>query len=100
MPFVECDIGGGFGCAMLKKKCWEKVGYYDEQFVPCMYEQEDFCLRIKNYGYKAVLSPKAHCIHSVAQTTSFNLSYFTKIVNINREKFKKKWGDQLRRNEI
>jgi GT2 family glycosyltransferase len=98
--FVEADIGGGFGCAMLKKEVWEKVGYYDTQFSPAMYEQEDFCLRAKEAGFKVGLAPKAHCVHLVAQTTSFNPSYFQKVIDINREKFRAKWGQKLRENKI
>ena len=99
-PFIECDIGGGFGCAMVKQEMWEKVGYFDEQFSPCHYDQEDYVLRVKEAGYKNVLSPKANCVHIVAATTRYNLHFFNRVIDINREKFRRKWGKKLRKNQI
>lgn len=96
-PYIECDVAGGFGCAAVRKEVWEEVGYFDEQFAPCHYEQEDYCLRTKRAGWKVVLAPKACCIHFVAATTSFNLEYFNKILDRNRRIFRKKWGESLRR---
>jgi GT2 family glycosyltransferase len=95
-PFVEADIGGGFGCAVIKKEVWQQVGYYSEEFAPCHYEQEDFCLKAKEAGWKIGCAPSAHCTHYVAQTTGFNLEYYTQICNRNREIFRAKWEGKLR----
>ena len=51
--YVKCDVVG-FACAMVKREVWEKIGFFDEKFVPAMYEQEDYCLRAKEAGYKTL----------------------------------------------
>lgn len=100
IPFVEADIGGGFGCAMVKREVWEQVGFYSTEFEPCHYDQEDFCLKAKEAGWKIGCAPTAHVLHFVAQTTGFNLPYYTSICDRNREIFRKKWGDKLRQNKV
>jgi len=97
--YIEVE-STGFGCAIVKREVWEKVGFFDEQFTPCMSEQEDYMLRVKEAGFKVCISPKAFYTHEVGVTTADNQSYYNYIVNRNRQLFKNKWGEKLRRNEI
>ena len=99
MSYVECDVVG-FACAMVKREVWKSIGYFDEQFAPSMYEQEDYCLRAKKAGFKTVLVPNAYFVHRVAVTTADNPAYYQKVIRRNRELFRKKWGEKLRNNEI
>jgi GT2 family glycosyltransferase len=97
--YVEVE-STGFGCAIVKKEVWEKVGFYDERFVPCMSEMEDYLLRTKEAGFKICISPKALYLHAVGATTVDNRPYFDSIVKRNKLLFKEKWGEKLRRGEI
>jgi GT2 family glycosyltransferase len=99
LPYIECDVVG-FACAMIKREVWEDIGYYDEVFSPCHYEQEDFCCKAKLAGWKVALCPQAHFVHIVAASTSANLPYFTGIVNRNRKIFLEKWEKKLREGKV
>lgn len=47
---------------LVKREVIDKVGFYDNVFF-VSYEDADFCLRVKNAGYKIVYTPKAICYH-------------------------------------
>lgn len=57
------------GCCMLiHRKILEKVGFLDEDFY--LYSEDaDYCLRVKNAGYKLFYEPKARIYHKVSQST-------------------------------
>jgi len=94
---VDCVL---FSNAMIKKEVWEAIGYYDEQFAPSMYEEEDYCLRAKEAGFKIVLVPKATFVHHVAISTRRNTPYYQAVLNRNRERFKLKWKEKLMSYEV
>ena len=81
----------GFACVVIKKDVWEKIGYFDEQFAPCMYEQEDYCLMSKLAGFRNVIAVKAEFIHQVGSTTADNWRFYQDVLNANRKKFYNKW---------
>jgi len=56
-----------------------------------MFEQEDYWMRIKEAGYKIGVDKNAKFIHFVGSTTAFDREYYSKIIEINRAKFLKKW---------
>ncbi|MFZ5366155.1 MAG: glycosyltransferase family 2 protein [Patescibacteria group bacterium] len=47
---------------MIRKKVWEKVGGFDENF-PIYFNDVDLCFRLKKLGYKLMLIPDAKIIH-------------------------------------
>ena len=81
----------GFACVVIKKEVWEKIGYFDEQFAPCMYEQEDYCLRAKLAGFRNVIAVKADFIHQFGSTTASNWQFYQSVLKDNRQKFFNKW---------
>lgn len=96
---VYCDCVHS-PCALTSKRVVDKVGYWDEQFGFGNYEQEDYCLRIKEAHYQVAICPKAKFIHFVATSVSDNLPFWTNQLNKNRELFLKKWGEKLRLNLV
>ena len=82
----------GFACVTIKKEVWEKIGYFDEHFAPCMYEQEDYCLRSKIAGFRNVIATKAEFFHKVGSTTADNWRFYQDVLNVNRQKFYNKWN--------
>lgn len=88
--FVDVDIVGS-ACCIIRKEVWDKIGYFDELFVPCMFEQEDFFLRTKLAGFRIVLSTKSKMTHIVAGTTGFKFNYYQDIIKKNKKKFLEKW---------
>ena len=87
---VDVDLISG-ACCIIRKKISDNIGFYDEQFSPCMHEHEDYCLRIKRTNYRVVAVPDAKMVHFVGSTTAFNLVYYQRVCRENTEKFIKKW---------
>lgn len=49
-------------CMLVKRKIFEKLGGFDERFVNG-YEDVDFCLRVKDAGYRIVYTPRSVVYH-------------------------------------
>lgn len=65
----EVDHAGG-GNFSIKKKVFEDIGGVDEHLTKgaALYEETDFCLRIKNAGHTIFYNYKAHMFHLAAET--------------------------------
>jgi O-antigen biosynthesis protein len=98
-PAVEVEAAG-FQCAIVSEEVWDKIGYYDEQFVPCMSEQEDYFLRTLEAGFKIAIAPKAHFLHYIGASTSDNFGFYQNVVIRNEKLFKDKWKEKLRKYKI
>jgi len=48
---------------MVNRAAWETVGGFDESFHPVWFEDVDFCLRLKNAGYRVLYVPQAAARH-------------------------------------
>src|SRR4030067_1691975 len=87
--FVDVDIVGS-ACCIIRKEVWDKIGYFDELFSPCMVEQEDYFLRTKLEGFRIVMSTKAKMVHAVGSTTAFDNPFYQDIIKKNKLKFLEK----------
>lgn len=65
----EIDHAGG-GNFSVKKKLYNKIGGIDEHLTKgaALYEETDFCLRLKNLGYIIFYNYGAHVYHMAAET--------------------------------
>lgn len=54
-------------CLMVKREVIEKIGFLDERFFVWM-EDVDFCLRIKQAGWKLMYLPQAEALHAGGAT--------------------------------
>lgn len=81
------------GCSLLiKKDLWSELGGFDEYFAPAYYDESDLCFRIRQKGLKVYYQPKSELIHY--ESVSLKNSH-DELMRINGEKFIKKWGDTL-----
>ena len=64
------------------------------------YDQEQYCLDVKQAGYKVAICPKAKYIHFGAITSSDMFITMQDLLNKNRKIFWKRWGEKLRQNLI
>ncbi len=48
---------------MLRKKAWEQLGGFDEQFHPAWFEDVDFCRRLRDTDWKILYDPKFPAVH-------------------------------------
>ncbi|HEY2705482.1 MAG TPA: glycosyltransferase family 2 protein, partial [Candidatus Dormibacteraeota bacterium] len=59
-------------CLMVKRSLWEEVGGFDER-LRVMYNDIDFCLRLRDRGYRNVYSPLAELVHHHSASRSRSL---------------------------
>ena len=77
------EVDGVCGaCWLMKRELLGNVGYFDEQFSPCAFEDIDYCLRVRLAGYKIIYTTQVKVIHH-------HLTRYTPTENYNR--FSKKW---------
>lgn len=61
------------GAMFVKKEVFEKIGFFDEKYF-LYYEDDDFCFRAKQAGYKIKYIPSAIVYHKNAQSTGLGSS--------------------------
>jgi len=84
-----------FSSFLIKKETIEKVGYFDEQFYPAYFEDNDYHFRIRKAGYKAWKINTAVYFHYGSRTIKENENI--KMISDrgylgNKEYYKRKWG--------
>ncbi len=82
----ECSYVTG-AAWLLRRDVLKMVGYFDTMFSPAYYEDADYCIRVKNAGFKIIYSPKPKLIHATNQTTRKNEYWYKKTYNKNRLRF-------------
>jgi O-antigen biosynthesis protein len=55
-------------CLMVRKQVYDDVGGLDEAELPTSYNDIDFCLRLRQRGYRHVYTPHARLIHYESYT--------------------------------
>jgi GT2 family glycosyltransferase/glycosyltransferase involved in cell wall biosynthesis len=53
----------GFFCVAIRREVIEGIGYLDENFGVGMFEDDDFCERVKNHGYKLAIVEDCFIYH-------------------------------------
>jgi len=84
-----------FSCFMLNRKALDLVGYFDVNFFPAYFEDNDYHYRVKLAGLRAVKNSRALYFHYGSRTIKENKevkekSNFGYVVN--RDYYCRKWG--------
>jgi GT2 family glycosyltransferase/predicted negative regulator of RcsB-dependent stress response len=80
-----------FFCVAIKKEVIDKIGLLDEQFSPGNFEDDDFCLRAIEAGFKLGIAQDVFIYHKGSAThKTLNLDYQT-LMATNLAKFRQKW---------
>lgn len=87
---TEIPVVHGF-CMLIRKDIINKYGLFDEIFGRGYGEENDFCLRIGEKGYKVVLANRAYVYH--ARSKSFTPQTRLDLIKKNREILKKRYPD-------
>jgi len=80
-------------CFLFKRSVMEKIGLLDEQYAPGLYEDDDYCYRLRLAGYKLMLSGDVVVHHH--GSVSFKKTdpaVLEELISTNRNKFQTKWG--------
>lgn len=84
-----------FSFFMVDKTFFDKVGEFDENFIPCYFEDNDMHYRIKQAGYIAYRTLSSLYLHYGSQTLKQDRSLATTVSPLfekNRKYYEKKWG--------
>lgn len=81
---------------MIKKSIYEEVGGFDEK-LQVLFNDIDFCLRVREAGYRNVWTPYAELIHHESATRGYDvLPHQTARAEQESQLMKQRWGDLLR----
>ena len=93
----ETDYVSG-ACLMLRRSLFEQLEGFDTHYSPAYYEDTDLCFRAREQGLKVMYQPAATVVHFEGVTSGTDESTGTKRYQaINREKFLRRWQQQLER---
>lgn len=88
MPFFRLV----FFCVAIKREVIEKIGLLDEQFSPGNFEDDDYCLRAIEAGFRLGIAQDCFIYHAGSAThKSLNLDH-VELLRTNSQKFQKKWS--------
>ena len=84
------DIINGF-CMCIKQETIDTIGFFDEKAFPRGYgEEDDFCIRARNHGFKNVIATTVYVHHS--KSKSFGHSTRVKLATASRKVLDEKYG--------
>lgn len=88
-------------CVMLSKTLWDKIGGFDEFYVPAYFEDTDLAFKVRQLGFKTVYTPFAEVVHFEGLSSGTSTQSGTKrYQEINRPKFKSRWASAYRGNGV
>jgi len=80
-------------CFLFKRELMEKIGLLDERFSPGHYEDDDYCLRSRNAGYRILIAGDTFVHHhGSASFRKQGQELMDRLVETNYRKFIEKWG--------
>ncbi|QNK71089.1 glycosyltransferase family 2 protein [Variovorax sp. PAMC26660] len=83
-------------CLVVRRALYEEVGGLDAQHLKVAYNDVDFCLRLREAGYRNVWTPYAELFHHESATRPSDLSEAQIERFLGEERYmKNRWGDLL-----
>ncbi len=88
--WINCHRLNAF-CFIIKREVVEQVGLLDERFGPGGFEDYDYCLRIRQAGYKIMLAGDVYVHHIGGQGYEPNNMNYNDLRVVNKDIFINKW---------
>jgi GT2 family glycosyltransferase len=81
-------------CMLVRRSAWEQVGGLEEEHLAVAFNDVDFCLRVREAGWRIVWTPYAELVHheSITRGSDAERQAFQDEI----EYMKRRWGNQLR----
>lgn len=76
---------------MFSKKAWKDTGGFDEGYIFGNWEDNDYCMRLREKGYQILVDGNAFIHHKGSLT--YKEEKLFKTLKQNKERFIKKWGE-------
>ena len=88
----------GFFCVAMRREVYDQVGPLDEGFSRGLFEDDDYCLRVRNAGYRLVVAEDVFVHHSRgASFSQLQHAAREQLWEANRTRFEQKHGQPWRR---
>jgi GT2 family glycosyltransferase len=81
-------------CMLMKKSTWQAVGDFDEVFTPGNYEDDDFCLRAIEKGFRIGYARDVYVHHFGSVTHGLLGINYNSLLAKNFKIFTSKWGER------
>lgn len=79
-------------CMLISRRAWEAVGPLDEAYGIGNYEDDDWCLRARRFGYRLLLCKDTFVHHEGSATFRDRQELHRKLMHDNAIVFQRKWG--------
>lgn len=76
-------------CMLFRKSLIDEIGNFDEQFTPGNFEDDDFCRRAVQSGYRNLICGDVFVHHH--GSASHDMSQYNDLLRVNEKKFQFKW---------
>ena len=81
---------------LIRRTLWEKIGGFDELFVPAYCEDSDLAFAVRDEGYRVVYQPKSVVVHFEGISNGTDVSTGIKKYQVeNQKKLCEKWKEVL-----
>lgn len=91
----EVDYCSG-AALLVRRDVFDRLGGFDERFVPAYCEDSDLCFRIRQAGLKVLYQPRAQVVHYEGMSHGTDVKVGVKAYQIrNEERFREYWGKVL-----
>jgi GT2 family glycosyltransferase len=104
LTWVSNSCGGrfetemlGFFCVALRRDVLDRVGMLDESFGLGFYEDDDYCIRARNAGYRLICVEDVFVYHRGGGTFARAGNAVRKLMKKNRKKLEKKHALRMKR---
>ncbi|MEO1016633.1 MAG: glycosyltransferase, partial [Pseudomonadota bacterium] len=93
----DVDYVSGAGL-LIRRSLWERIGGFDERFVPVYCEDSDLALSVRQHGFRSIVQPASKIVHFEGRTNGTDIGTGLKAYQVaNSEKLKSKWAFTLER---
>ena len=83
----------GFFCVMIPKEIFVQIGKLDESYGIGYFEDDDFCERLRSFGYELAICKDSFVFHTGSATfDKEEIAFKNKLFQKNRQIFESKWG--------
>ena len=96
----EVDYISG-AAIMLPRALWEKMGGFDEHFLPAYCEDSDLAFRLRAAGWKVLYQPRSVVIHHEGITHGTDTNQGVKVHQVvNTQRLRERWQETLEREHL
>lgn len=79
-------------CHLIPRRVFAKVGFYDERFGKGNFEDDDYCLRVRYHGFRALFSDDVFIHHYGSVSFNQESVDWRALMIENQKKYEQKWA--------